>query len=252
MPVSTPPPPWIPPVSPVLVERRYREVAPYAAGGHRGIDLATRVGDRVGSPCGGRVVFRGRVAGGPQVVTVDCGDLRATLGRVAPASAIWRGASVRRGATVGVATAAAIDLSARHPDGSYLDPLPLLAEAGRHRLPPVVGAPKRRPARPGREASRPAHLPEGALLLPAGIGAPARFGDARPGRRDLAGRVEVPQLRPGSPATADPVDWPLAAGAGLAVLAASLTGLRVARGRPRSGRASRRLPILALVARDRR
>jgi hypothetical protein len=251
MPAVAAPPPWISPVTPVVVERRFRMVARYGAGGHRGIDLAVEPGDRVRAPCGGRVTFRGRVAGGPQTVTLVCQDLRATLQRVAPAASVVSGASLRRGSTLGVALGTAVDLSARSADGEYLDPLPLLAAAQRHRVPPTGARRARRPSRPGPSHTRPAQLPEGALLLPTGVGAPAFSAEARSGHRARAGQAGA---RPHGPraGTEAAVDWPLAIGGGIAALAGSLTGLLAVRRSPRTGRRDGRLPNRALVARDRR
>lgn len=180
MPVDHQPRPWTTPVTPVVVERRFHQAAPYAAGGHRGIDLRIDPGGDVSAPCRGIVTFRGRVGGGPPTVTIACGALRATLQRVDPS--VGRGATVRRGQTVGTASARALDLSTRRRDGSYLDPLPLLG-AGSTRIPaaPVT----RRAAPPERRKPsrlRPAHLPAGSLIWPAGSDSVAWHGQ-RPGRR---------------------------------------------------------------------
>ena len=184
MPIAAdhPPPVWHAPVEPVAIVRRYREVAPFAAGGHRGIDLRAEPGVSVAAPCSGRVTFRGAVAGGPPTVTIDCGRLRATLQRVAPA--VVAGARVGRGSRVGVATSAAVDLSARRPDGTYLDPAQLLGQFGQPA--PVVTVPRARSRRPGltsSRAQRPARVADRALVNTKGV-VPAQSLAGRPGRAD--------------------------------------------------------------------
>lgn len=161
-PIAAPPPAiWSAPVSPVHVTRAFRPGAPYAAGGHRGIDLRARAGATIRTPCAGTVTFRGSVAGGPPTVTIRCGDLRATLQRVRPL--VGRGASVGAGRPVGVAIGAAVDLSARRADGTYVDPSRLLRRPG-PRTPPAVAP--RRPTAPRPRAQLPADVADRALVTP--------------------------------------------------------------------------------------
>lgn len=219
------PPPviWKAPVSPVRITRAFRLGAPYAAGGHRGIDLRARPGQPVRSPCAGTVVFRGAVAGGPPTVTLRCGELRATFQRVQPA--VGLGARVAAGATVAVASGTAFDLSARHADGRYLDPAALLGAAGK-RVPPAAG-PARRPARPAAPTPRahvPARVVDRALVTPEGARAPASPATARRG-------ADAPLGIAGSVI------------AGAALVALALTARRRARRRP--GRAGRAVPARA-------
>lgn len=159
-PIAAPPPAiWSAPVSPLHVTRAFRPGAPYAAGGHRGIDLRARAGATIRTPCAGAVTFRGSVAGGPPTVTIRCGDLRATLQRVRPL--VGRGAAVSAGGPVGVATGRAVDLSARRADGTYVDPARLLRVPG-PRLPPAVAP--RRPTPPRVWAQHPANVVDRALV----------------------------------------------------------------------------------------
>lgn len=235
MPVDQPSRPWLPPLSPVVVERRYVASAPFAAGGRRSVRLRSPVGGAVRSPCTGVVSFRGSVAGSPPTVTVACGALRATLRWVR--SPVRRGQLVGRGGPLGVATGPSIGLSARHADGSYLDPLPLLGAAARRRVPPPMVSVRRRPGsqaarQPVPRAVRPVHLPAAAYALAAGSGSVAASG-ARPGRRSSAGAVAV--FAP--PPTARPVDWPLTV-AGVGAVVAAVGGsavMALRRRRPRTG-----------------
>ncbi len=246
MPLDHQPARWMPPVAPVEVERRFREVAPYAAGGHRGIDLAAAPGSAVRAPCRGVVTFRGRVAGGAPTLTVDCGHLRATLQRVEPSVGVR--AQVRAGAVIGAATGDAVDLSARRGDGSYLDPLALLRAAPPRTVPPFAGRPhtleRRTPPR-----LRPAHLPAGSLISPAGSDSAAWHGP-RPGRRSVPSQVAESRPSRATPATPPSVDRWLASAAGAAMACSVLAGLAAAmttqQGRRRRRRLMRRPHLVGL------
>jgi murein DD-endopeptidase MepM/ murein hydrolase activator NlpD len=107
----------------------------FAAGQHRGVDLAAPPGTPVHAACSGRVRFAGRVARLGGVVSVSCGRLIATyveLGAVATA----RGRPMLAGQRVGaVGPAAHLHLGAREARGGrYVDPLTLL----RRPAPPVL------------------------------------------------------------------------------------------------------------------
>ena len=221
-PIEQPPPAiWTAPVTPVRIAREFRPVAPYAPGGHRGIDLAASAGQPVRSPCDGVVVFRGAVAGGPPTLTVRCATLRATVQRVRPS--VGRGATVDAGGVVGSATGAAIDLSARRDDGSYLDPASLLQRPER-RIPPAVVRP--RPASPTVRAQHPAQVADRALVTPnRGSEAAFRAGSAR-------GAVR--------PAVDAPLGVVGAVAGGAALLALGLAAAR--RRRPGRRQPSRALP----------
>lgn len=232
-PVAEPPPAvWQAPVAPAEVVRAFHQVSPFAAGGHRGIDLRARPGQSVRSPCSGRVVFRGAVAGGPPTLTLRCGPLRATLQRVAPA--VGPGRSVGRGAVVGLATAGALDLSARRADGSYLDPARLLGVREGAASPPVVAA--RRLGRPP-TAARPSAPEHGARP---GASASAAQHPARLADRAL---VTSSAARP-APGPRASVDVPLGvAGSVLSAAAvAVLAGTALRRRRRGPGRAAHAMP----------
>lgn len=224
---DTPPPAvsWQAPVAPLQIVRAYREAPRFAAGGHRGIDLGVVPGAAVAAPCGGRITFRGPVAGGPPTVTVDCGRLRATLQRLAPSVRV--GEQVRRGERVGRAAGDAVDLSARRPDGTYLDPAALLGREQGGGPAPIASA-RERPQRRGRpaptrpQAQVPARLADRALVTP------QPRGGAAPHQSHGARGVDVP----------------LGAG-GLAVMAAALAGLaaQAARRRRRGPNVARRASL---------
>jgi murein DD-endopeptidase MepM/ murein hydrolase activator NlpD len=119
----------------------------FAAGQHRGVDLAAPPGAIVRSACSGRVSFAGRVPRGGRTVSVRCGRLVATyqhLGEIAVA----RGTGVVAGARIGRAGRARprphVHLGARvRSSGAYVDPLTLFGAGPRRPLPPLPGA--RRP-----------------------------------------------------------------------------------------------------------
>jgi murein DD-endopeptidase MepM/ murein hydrolase activator NlpD len=113
--------------------------------GHRGVDLAGHVGQRVRAALGGRVTFAGRLVG-RGVVVVTHGDTRTTYEPVD--ASVGVGERVRAGAVIG-----RLQLFASHCfpaaclhwgliEGSehYLDPLTLV-RAGPVRLLPVGGPP---------------------------------------------------------------------------------------------------------------
>lgn len=230
MPIDLPPRPWQPPVVPVIVERAYRPAAPYEAGARRAVALRSSRGKRVRSPCHGAVTFRGSVARRPPAITLNCGALRATLtGLVA---APGRGVRVRAGATIGSAAGNAIRLSARRPDGAYLDPVPLLATI-RQRMPPAVAGRTRRSQkggqRPGlfdQRSHRPARIADRALAS-TDQGRAAGWTAGAPGGARDAGRSLV------SRGGGEPVDGILVAGGG-GLLAVGWGAMAVQRRRGRS------------------
>ena len=121
---------------------------PYAAGQHRGIDVAGPPGAAVRAPTAGTVSFAGFVPSGGRTVTIQTADgLAVTLLHLGSLG-VARGASVAEGATVGTL---ALGGDADHPvpyvqmgvrvaadPQGYLDPLVFL---------PAALRPRRRPRR---------------------------------------------------------------------------------------------------------
>ncbi len=165
---------WLRPV-PGEVARSfaYARGAPFAAGAHRGADLAAPPGTAVRAACAGRVVHAGAVAGRDKVVSMTCGTRRVSYLPLA-AVAVRAGARIRAGAPVGTVAPGhgGLHLGVRRegdPFG-YEDPLTLLAAPPRPFAPaPAPPAPRApRPAATPWSAPRP--LPPGPL--PAGRASP--------------------------------------------------------------------------------
>jgi murein DD-endopeptidase MepM/ murein hydrolase activator NlpD len=129
---------------------------PYGAG-HRGVDLAGRVGERVHAALAGRVSFAGAIAG-RGVVVVDHGSTRTTYEPVA--AGVRVGDLLARGQPVGrleLAGSHCLPLACLHwgwiRGDTYLDPL-LLVGGGPVRLlplwrgPPATAVPIPVPAQP--------------------------------------------------------------------------------------------------------
>jgi murein DD-endopeptidase MepM/ murein hydrolase activator NlpD len=172
---------WIRPVDgPVL---RGFAVGPdrFAAGQHRGVDLAVAPGSPVLAACGGRVTFAGRVPGGGRTVSVRCGALVATYQHLGSVG-VGRGKVVMPGGPIGRSGAALpqphVHLGARvAATGEYRDPLALLSGAPRGPLAPVP-APRRAPPVDLAPRSRPQPLWPGPAPAP-GF-APLRLPAAHP------------------------------------------------------------------------
>ena len=175
--------PWRAPVpGRVLTAFTFDRAAAFAAGQHRGVDLAASAGTRVRAACGGAVRFAGLLPGGRRGVSVVCGGLVATHLDLA-AVRVRRGATVRRGAVVGVAAGPSVHLGARRLGvrHGYLDPLSLIgrdeppslgpAPAPRLRrpIPRVAPVPSPTPVRQPRPAGVPAAAWAGLVLLAAGV-----------------------------------------------------------------------------------
>ncbi len=219
---------WVRPVGGEVV--RPFAVGPdrFAAGQHRGVDLAAAPGSRVRAACGGRVRFAGRVPRGGRTVSVRCGALLATYQHLGEVT-VRRGQAVRAGGAIGIAGQALprphVHLGARvAATGEYRDPLTLFTGAPRGPLAPLP-VPRRAP---------PAPLPPGARPLgPAPAPAPVS-------PRVLAPLlVPAPAVRPAVPAAAPRVSverlpWPVWLGLALVALALPLGGgLVIARRRER-------------------
>ena len=157
---------WMPPVDGPPARLFDVGADPFAAGRHRGVDLAAERGQPVRAACAGVVRFAGRVAG-TGTVSVTCGAWRvsyAPLRRIAVREARRIGAGARLGEVGPGASHGGLHLGVRREGRrfGYVDPLRFLAGAGR--APPPV-APVRLPRPPlvrPRAAARPA-LPAPAL-----------------------------------------------------------------------------------------
>ncbi|MCW2829814.1 MAG: hypothetical protein JWP31_506 [Aeromicrobium sp.] len=148
---------WSWPLVDHFVEKRFDPPATSYGAGHRGVDLAASVGDRVRAVAPGRVTFAGEVGGVP-VVTITHGDERSTYQPVR--------ATVRVGEAVAARDVIGTLLGAhRHCAGAclhlgriagdeYLDPLALLG-GGRFRLVTPRGPPPAPPGGHGGDLQRP-------------------------------------------------------------------------------------------------
>ena len=127
------------PVEPFSVSRLASLPAQNWLPGHRGIDLATSVGDTVTSPAAGEVTFAGVVVNRPVVSVRHAGGFVSSLEPV--------DATVRVGDAVGVGVAlGTVSTAAGHcapaacvhwglrRDGRYVDPLDYLRGYGQVRL----------------------------------------------------------------------------------------------------------------------
>jgi murein DD-endopeptidase MepM/ murein hydrolase activator NlpD len=133
-----------PPVAPFRVIRPFQPPpTPYAAG-HRGVDLATHVGQEVLAAGAGSVRFSGPVAGRGVVVIAHPDGVLTEYEPVRPA--VVPGAVVRIGQVIGHVlgqhgawpAGACLHWGARR-DGRYFDPLSLLRALGVVRLVPLHG-----------------------------------------------------------------------------------------------------------------
>lgn len=138
---------WVRPVEGPLL--RAFAVSPdrFAAGQHRGVDLAAPAGTLVHAACAGRVSFAGRVPRGGRTVSLRCGPLIATYQHLGDVGVV-RGQAVIRGAGIGTVghprPRPHVHLSARvAATRAYVDPLTLLS--GARRDPPASLPPGRRP-----------------------------------------------------------------------------------------------------------
>ena len=154
--------PWRWPVDGAPVRRFAVGPDRFAAGQHRGVDLAAPVGAPVRAACAGEVRFAGAVGDAGRTVSVVCGALIASylhLGSVA----VRRGEVVAAGDGLGTVGRSGrprggphVHLGARRrSDGAYVDPLTLLGRQPADPSPPLGVAP-----RPGLEPrARPVPVP---------------------------------------------------------------------------------------------
>lgn len=156
--------PWRPPVDGAVTHRFAYGPDPFARGQHRGADLATRAGARVGAPCTGQVTYAGRVPRHGRGVTVRCGALVATVLDLA-ATRPRRGSTVLAGSRIGTAAGAAVHLGARRAGDrrAYVDPLALFGGRSRRTRPlgpaPAPAGRRPRPLAAPRVVARPAAMP---------------------------------------------------------------------------------------------
>lgn len=207
---------------------------PFAAGQHRGINVAAPVGTPVRAACGGRVRFAGPVADNGRTVSVVCGRHVATYLHL-ESIAVRRGQPVPPGARLGTVGRTGrpgrgpvhLHLGARElSTDRYVDPRDLLGPATSP--PPVVAGPRTAPR------LRPTPLGPAPRAVPSFRGAPVPVGAPVPAVVPRGAPVPGPLTAPDHPGPAtpftDPVAatsppgraLPLAAWAGLALLAAGL------------------------------
>ncbi len=142
----------------------------FAAGQHRGVDLAAPPGAPVRAACDGRVSFAGRVPGGGRTVSVRCGRFVATHQQLG-AIAVRRGRVVIAGARIGTVGRARpspqVHLGVRDVStGAYVDPLALLDGSAPAPLPPLGGARRAPPLGPAPPARRPLRVGPAPRELP--------------------------------------------------------------------------------------
>ena len=175
---------WTWPVDGPVLQSFSLEGGPYAAGQHRGIDVAADEGVPVRAPAAGTVTFAGTVPDGGRSVTIETSDgLAVTLLHLG-AVLVAEGDVVAEGADVGVAGWSG---EAEHPVASvhlgvrvaadatgYLDPLLYLpspttsgqAVAGGPGAPAVPPAAEDGEETPANTGSTPAPLPDGGAAAP--------------------------------------------------------------------------------------
>lgn len=196
---------WRWPVDGPLVERFHVLSDRFAAGQHRGIDIAAARGTPVASACEGTVTFAGTAGTSGRTVSIACGRLTATylhLDRID----VHRGQSAAAGSPVGTVGTSGlpapagpqlhfgVHLSARRR--TYVDPLSVLSRAAG--TPPVALPPIGRPRIGGR-------------LSPLG---PPTLGSAPLARLAPVARSAAPLVGPAVPAPGDPALSGVAASAG--------------------------------------
>jgi hypothetical protein len=172
-----------PPLETLTVTRPFVYAgSPFAAGLHRGIDLAARPGARAAAPCAGMVAWAGL-----RGVTLRCGRFRVTL---LPLGAVVarEGAAIEPGAPLGRASDEALHLGVRRAGDQfgYVDPAPLFerAQVPRAGPPPVAARRPTIPSIPRREMREPGVQP--LAPWPAWAGLALALGGVRLRRRGRA------------------------------------------------------------------
>jgi Peptidase family M23 len=213
---------WRWPVRGPVVEAFRTGPDPFAAGQHRGIDIAAPIATPVRSACSGTVTFAGFAATAGRTVSVACGPLTASYLHLA-SIAVRRGERLTAGGLVGAvgrsgrprSAVAHLHFGVRRTGRrfAYVDPLSLL---GDDRPPPVSAVPR----------APPRAVPPGRPPLEA---APRPSPAPRPVLRATSRRSPLAPRPPAMP-------WP--AWAGLGLIAAALPA-RLARLGRRHARAAR-------------
>jgi hypothetical protein len=144
---------------------------PYAAGQHRGVDLAGEPGSPVRAAAGGTVTFAGTVPGGGKTLSIRSDDYSVTLQHLGTIG-VDRGAGVDEGdavATVGDEGFVYLGIRvAAEPEG-YVDPLALLPPRLPALPPPAAPAAPANVAAPAAAATTaPPEAPPPAVAPPAG------------------------------------------------------------------------------------
>ena len=189
---------------------------PYAAGQHRGIDIAGDIGDSVVAAAGGRITYAGRAGSSGLTVTVRTGDERYDTSYLHLSSiAVRKGGTVGRGGRIG-AVGTTGRRSAQRPHlhfgvrdsgtrHAYHDPLAFLPPPPAARRP---GGPRGAPA-PASAPVRPAPVPAPAVPVraPAGRRAPSGRRAPAPHPRSAPAPSPAPLVHPAphTRAGADPV-----------------------------------------------
>jgi len=99
---------------------------PYAAGQHRGIDVAAGLGASVRAPIGGLVSFRGFVPSGGLTLTIETDEGHSVTLQQLAAISVAKGARVVEGATIGT-VGASLDAVTTRPTYTWAsEPRPIV------------------------------------------------------------------------------------------------------------------------------
>lgn len=140
----TPDPPWMWPVDSAReVTSPFQAPAHDYGPGHRGIDIASAVGESVRAPTEGVVAFRGVVVDRP-LLTIDHGDGVVTTfepveSTLMPGTAVARGDVIGTVATGGHSPAGELHIGVRYDD-VYINPMLMFGEVPRAILLPCCAS----------------------------------------------------------------------------------------------------------------